>query len=125
MKRFLLSALTVSVIAVSQNTPKEPSGTGKKYEVLKKTEGGYSYETVSNDPLKARIYTLPNGLKVYMTVYKDAPRIQTYVAVAAGSKTDPQDATGLAHYLEHILFKGTSKIGTFDWAQEKVYLDKI
>ncbi len=125
MKRFLLSALTVSVIAVSQNTHKEPSGTGKKYEVQKKTEGGYSYETVSNDPLKARIYTLPNGLKVYMTVYKDAPRIQTYVAVAAGSKTDPQDATGLAHYLEHILFKGTSKIGTFDWAQEKVYLDKI
>jgi hypothetical protein len=88
MKRFLLSALTVSVIAVSQNTAKEPSGAAKKYEVLKKTEGGYLYETVSNDPLKARIYTLPNGLKVYMTVYKDAPRIQTYVAVAAGSKTD-------------------------------------
>jgi hypothetical protein len=37
----------------------------------------YTYESVDNDPLKARIYTLDNGLKVYLTVYKDVPRIQT------------------------------------------------
>lgn len=38
----------------------------------------YRYTTVPNDPLKARIYTLDNGLKVYMTVNKETPRIQTY-----------------------------------------------
>jgi secreted Zn-dependent insulinase-like peptidase len=62
---------------------------------------GYTYETVKGDPLKARIYKLDNGLTVYMTVYKDEPRIQTYIAVKTGHKNDPSDATGLAHYLEH------------------------
>lgn len=90
-------------------------GQDTQYKTETHSENGYTYETVTNDPLKARIYTLSNGLKVYMTVYKNAPRIQTYVAVRAGSKSDPHTATGLAHYLEHILFKGTSKIGTSDW----------
>jgi predicted Zn-dependent peptidase len=75
--------------------------------------------------LNARIYTLSNGLKVYLSVYKDAPRIQTYIATKAGSKSDPADATGLAHYLEHMLFKGTDKFGSLDFAKEKVELDKI
>ena len=66
-----------------------------------------NYEEVKGDPLKARIYTLDNGLKVYLTAYADAPRVQTNIAVRAGSKHDPVDATGLAHYLEHMLFKGT------------------
>jgi predicted Zn-dependent peptidase len=85
----------------------------------------YKYENVPNDPLNARIYKLDNGLTVYMTVYKNAPRIQTYIAVRAGSKNDPKDATGLAHYLEHLLFKGTDKYGSKDYAKEKVELDKI
>ncbi len=85
----------------------------------------YTYETASNDPLNARIYKLANGLTVYMTVYKNAPRIQTYIATRAGSKNDPKDATGLAHYLEHMLFKGTDKFGSKDFAKEKVELDKI
>ena len=62
-----------------------------------------NYETVENDPVKAKIYTLKNGLKVYMSVYKDAPRIQTFITAKTGSKNDPADATGLAHYLEHML----------------------
>ncbi|MCS6824110.1 MAG: insulinase family protein [Cytophagaceae bacterium] len=90
-----------------------------------KTENGYTYTFMPNDPLNARIYTLKNGLKVYLTCYKDAPRIQTYIAVRAGSKHDPSHATGLAHYLEHILFKGTSKIGTTDWTKEQPLLQKI
>jgi predicted Zn-dependent peptidase len=85
----------------------------------------YTYESVPNDPLNARIYKLENGLTVYMTVYKNAPRIQTYIATRAGSKNDPKDATGLAHYLEHMLFKGTDKYGSKDYAKEKVELDKI
>jgi len=84
-----------------------------------------AYETAENDPLKARIYTLENGMKVYMTVYKDAPRIQTYIAVKAGSKNDPADATGLAHYLEHMLFKGTDKFGSKDFLKEEVEIKKI
>jgi predicted Zn-dependent peptidase len=85
----------------------------------------YKYETVEGDPLKARIYTLDNGLTVYLSDYDDAPRIQTYLAVRAGSKNDPHTATGLAHYLEHMVFKGTSRLGTQNWAAEKPELDKI
>ncbi len=85
----------------------------------------YPYVEVEGDPLQARIYTLPNGLKVYLSRNDAEPRIMTNIAVRAGSKHDPADATGLAHYLEHMLFKGTSKIGALDWEREKVYLDKI
>ena len=84
-----------------------------------------SYEKVQNDPMNARIYTLDNGLKVYLSVYKDAPRVQTYIAVRAGSKNDPSDATGLAHYLEHMLFKGTDKYGSLDYAKEEPMLKEI
>ena len=85
----------------------------------------YTYKTYDNDPLGVREYTLNNGLKVFMSVYKDAPRIQTYIAVRAGSKNDPSETTGLAHYLEHMLFKGSHKLGTTDWEREKVELQKI
>ncbi|MDQ2793518.1 MAG: insulinase family protein [Bacteroidota bacterium] len=85
----------------------------------------YEFESVPGDPLGVRIYKLENGLTVYLSDYKDAPRIQTYLAVRAGSKNDPATATGLAHYLEHMVFKGTSQLGTQDWAKEKVELDKI
>ncbi len=87
--------------------------------------GGYTYETVSGDPLKARIYTLDNGFKVYMTVYEDAPRIQTCIPVRVGSKNDPAKTTGLAHYLEHLLFKGTDEFGTSNWEKEKPLLDQV
>jgi predicted Zn-dependent peptidase len=85
----------------------------------------YEYKTYPNDPLNVREYTLKNGLKVFMSVYKDAPRIQTYIAVRAGSKNDPAETTGLAHYLEHMMFKGSHQLGTTDWEREKVELDKI
>ena len=84
-----------------------------------------NYETAANDPLKARVYTLDNGLKVYLTAYADAPRVQTNIAVRAGSKNDPADATGLAHYLEHMLFKGTDIYGSLDFEKEAPMLDKI
>jgi len=90
---------------------------------MKKIEN--RYETAKNDPLNARVYTLDNGLKVYLSVYKNAPRIQTNIAIKAGSKNDPADATGLAHYLEHMLFKGTDVYGSLDYEKEKPLLDKI
>lgn len=74
-----------------------------------------TYESVPNDPMKTRIYTLDNGLKIYITVNKEKPRIQTYIAVRTGSRNDPAETTGLAHYLEHIMFKGTDKFGTSNY----------
>ncbi len=85
----------------------------------------YKYNSVENDPLNTRIYTLDNGLKIYISVNTDEPRIQTNIVVNTGSKQDPSDATGLAHYLEHMLFKGTSNIGTINWEKEKIELNKI
>ena len=97
-----------------------------QFKTIQKTDGnGYKYEVVENDPSNARIYTLDNGLKIYLAQNKDEPRIQTYIPVRTGSNNDPEDNTGLAHYLEHMLFKGTSKIGSYDWETEKVYLQKI
>lgn len=89
------------------------------------TEGKYTYQVVENDPTQTRMYKLDNGLTVYLTVYKNAPRIQTYIPVKTGSKMDPADATGLAHYLEHMLFKGTDKYGSLDFSKEKIYVDEI
>jgi predicted Zn-dependent peptidase len=91
----------------------------------KHTSAGYEYTTVSGDPIGARIYTLKNGLTVYLSVNKSEPRVQTMIAVRAGSKNDPADATGLAHYLEHLLFKGTDKFGSLDYAKEEPYLNEI
>ncbi|MEE0620353.1 MAG: insulinase family protein, partial [Prevotella sp.] len=85
----------------------------------------YKYQTVKGDPMKSRIYTLDNGLKVYLSVNKEKPRIQTYIAVRTGSRNDPAETTGLAHYLEHLMFKGTQQFGTTDYAKEKPYLDEI
>jgi len=90
-----------------------------------KDKNGYIYEEVTNDPFRARIYTLDNGLKVYLSKNTDEPRIQTVIAVRVGAKDDPRDNTGLAHYLEHLMFKGTEQFGTTDWEKERPLLDSI
>ncbi len=98
----------------------------KEYKVEKHTDAnGYSYEEVTNDPTGTRIYTLENGLKVYLSQNQDKPRIQTFIPVRTGSNNDPADNTGLAHYLEHMLFKGTSQIGTVNWEEESKLLAEI
>lgn len=97
-----------------------------KYKTVESTDSnGYKYQTVTNDPFKARIYTLNNGLTVYLSRNTDQPRISTLIGVKAGSAYEDPNATGLAHYLEHMMFKGTSKIGAVNWEEEKVLLDKI
>ncbi len=93
--------------------------------VLALASCGNKYQTVKGDPLQTKIYTLANGLKIYMSVNKDEPRIQTYIAVRSGGKNDPTDNTGLAHYLEHMMFKGTEQFGTQDYAAEKPMLEQI
>ena len=75
--------------------------------------------------LKVKTSYLDNGLKVVMCEDHSAPQVYGAVYVHAGSKNDPLDATGMAHYFEHIMFKGTDRIGTINWEAEKVYLDSI
>jgi len=94
-------------------------------ETIHTDKNNYEYITVTHDENKVRIYTLKNGLKVFLAQNFDAPRIQTFIPVKTGSNNDPSDNTGLAHYLEHMMFKGTSKIGTQNWEKEKVLIDEI
>ncbi len=79
----------------------------------------------ANDPLHAQIFELDNGLRVYLTENHNEPRFYAEIAVRAGSKHDPEDGTGLAHYLEHLLFKGSQNLGSLDYASEKPHLDRI
>ena len=70
-------------------------------------------------------FVLDNGLTVILNPDPNAVGVYGAVAVKAGSKNDPADATGMAHYLEHLLFKGTTELGTTDYAKEKPFLDSI
>ena len=111
MKHILLLSAAVLMLFASCNN--------------KTQESKYTYETVNGDLTEARIYTLDNGLTVYLSVNNEEPRIQTYIAVRTGSKNDPAETTGLAHYLEHLMFKGTTSFGTTDYEAEKPFLDDI
>ncbi|MBL3549362.1 MULTISPECIES: M16 family metallopeptidase [Chryseobacterium] len=116
MKKFFISVSLFCML----------SAMAQKFETQKLTDAqGYTYETVKNDQAGVRVYTLKNGLKVYLAKNEDAPRIQTYIPVRTGSNNDPSDNTGLAHYLEHMVFKGTSNLGTQDWVKEKALLQQI
>jgi zinc protease len=114
MKTRVLALIIISFFIASCSDKKE-----------EKIAYKYEYKTVEGDALNTYIHTLDNGLKIYMSINKDEPRIQTNIAVNTGSKQDPSDATGLAHYLEHMVFKGTSKLATINWAEEKVLLKRI
>lgn len=81
--------------------------------------------TYQDTTRKVYIYTLPNGLTVIVSPNPATPRAFVMIATRAGSKNDPPTHTGLAHYLEHLLFKGTDRYGTKDYDREKPYLDAI
>lgn len=77
------------------------------------------------DPLGVTIHRLHNGLTVYISTDRQTPRFSAWIAVRAGSRHDPPDSTGLAHYLEHMLFKGSDELGTLDAAAEQPHLERI
>jgi predicted Zn-dependent peptidase len=79
----------------------------------------------ADDVLGVTIHRLPNGLTIYLSPNKGMPRISARIAVRAGSKNDPADSTGMAHYLEHMLFKGTARLGTLDYEKERPRLERI
>ena len=70
-------------------------------------------------------YKLDNGLTVMLWEDHEAPDVEGYIVVRAGAVDEPAEYTGLAHYLEHMLFKGTRRIGALDWEQEKPIYDSI
>lgn len=86
---------------------------------------GIECTVVPGDPIAVKMYTLSNGLRLFLTVNKNEPRVYTEIAVRAGSKHDPAETTGLAHYFEHMMFKGTDRLGSLDWPTEKALLDRI
>ncbi len=84
-----------------------------------------SFTVAPNDVTNTRLYVLDNGLRVYVSPLRDQPRIHALLHVRVGSKNDPADATGLSHYLEHMLFKGTDSLGTLDYPQEQALVNAI
>lgn len=124
MKKYkILLAGFLTIFFISCNTSDQKSNV---YVAEQHTDNnGYHYETITNDPTGLRVYTLENGLKVYLSKNNDEPKIQTYVAVRAGSSYDPKESTGLAHYLEHMVFKGSDVYGTANWEVEKEYIAQI
>lgn len=118
-----LFSVVIAFTSCKENQQKTTKSTDYTWKTKK--SGDYEYKYVENDPADARFYTLDNGLTVILSPSRKKPRIQTFVAVKAGSKTDPASHTGLAHYLEHMLFKGTDKFGSLDWEKEKPLLEEI
>lgn len=118
-------ALCCMAMCVVCSSSAKDNDVKSKYQWSQASSAGYSYKYVTNDPMNARFYKLKNGLTVILSPTHKEPRIQFYFATKAGSKTDPADHTGLAHYLEHMMFKGTQHYGSLDWNKEKPYLGKI
>ncbi len=83
------------------------------------------YGQIDAQQQKIRQIKLSNGLTVILDEQHHQPEVFGLIAVKAGGKNDPADATGMAHYQEHMLFKGTKKLGTISWEKEKPHIDKI
>ena len=71
------------------------------------------------------VKVLPNGLTLVICERHDAPVFSYTTFIDAGDVNDPTGESGLAHMFEHLAFKGTSQIGTTDYAAEKVALQKV
>ncbi|MCR9164230.1 MAG: M16 family metallopeptidase [Nannocystaceae bacterium] len=76
-------------------------------------------------PLEVTEVTLDNGFRVFLTENHERPEVFGAVVVNTGAKNDPADNTGMAHYLEHMLFKGTTALGTTDWAAEQPHQRRL
>ncbi|MCX5789239.1 MAG: insulinase family protein [Elusimicrobia bacterium] len=77
------------------------------------------------DGMQVTVHHLANGLTVYLSPNHEVPRIAAWIAVRAGSRQDPSSLTGMAHYLEHMFFKGSTHLGTLNYDKEKPRLETI
>ncbi len=83
--------------------------------------------TAGAEPLadKVREHTLANGLKLLVVERHDAPTFSAYLTLGVGAVNETSSDRGVAHLLEHMLFKGTKTIGTRDWSKEEPLLARI
>ena len=136
LRRITAPLLLLTLLACSEQQPTSDSvpmaagdsATMANATIANSADATVGYQRVSplnpDDPLNTHIFELDNGLKVYLTENHEEPTFYAEIAVRAGSKHDPADGTGLAHYLEHLLFKGNQNLGTLDYAAEKPFLDR-
>lgn len=93
--------------------------------ILAASELPPTHDPLPGDPMAVSVHRLKNGLTVYISTDRQKPRFSAWIAVRAGSRSDPAASTGLAHYLEHMLFKGTDELGTLDHAAEAPHVARI
>ena len=74
---------------------------------------------------KVREHTMKNGMKLLLVERHTSPTVSAWIRFRVGSVDERSDERGLAHLLEHMLFKGTKTLGTTDYAAEKPLLDRI
>ncbi len=113
----LVLALTMAMPPVgpgdlAPDPPPEPDN------VVRTATSKWQPKTFTDDPLHVQQYVLDNGLTVMLTENHERPEVFGAVVVRTGGKNDPPDNTGMAHYLEHMLFKGTQDLGTTNWKAE-------
>lgn len=121
----LLRAFVIFALWVVSVCPGGSEVAAQPYRVEQhKDKKGFVYETVTNDPVGLRVYTLANGLKVYLA-RDQRPNVLFAVATRVGYVHDPADNTGLAHYEEHLLFNGTDRLGALHYDKEAPLLDSI
>ncbi len=129
-------ALALAVIACQpSNTTKPPEGGGgagggaaaqsTPASIIAASQLPKTHEALPGDPMGVSVHRLANGLTVYISTDRQKPRFSAWVAVRTGSRNDPAASTGLAHYLEHMLFKGSDQLGTLDFAAERPHIERI
>ncbi len=113
----------VIVIAWAMTTPM-PAQTPPASSAAAQSSQANSFD-LSQYEKRVSVKTLPNGLTVVLWRRPEAPVFSFFTLVDSGSAQDPLHATGLAHMMEHMAFKGTPDIGTKDYAAEKIALEKV
>ena len=117
-RKYLINSVSLPVIL-------QFCGMTVKLKVVMMVFACCSYQSQAEDlnALKVKEYRLENGLTVWLNEDHSQPKVFGAVVVKAGAKDCPD--TGIAHYFEHMMFKGTDRIGTLDYESEKVLLDSI
>ncbi|MEM6991029.1 MAG: pitrilysin family protein, partial [Myxococcota bacterium] len=140
----LLAALTLVTLASCQPKKEEPTtvpGTvgatttdadpparvkRSVAEIIAESDLPPAVETpLPGDEMGVTIHRLSNGMTVYISTDRQKPRFSAWIGTRAGSRHDPADSTGLAHYLEHMLFKGTDEYGTLDAKAEAPHVKRV
>ncbi|MDC0672708.1 M16 family metallopeptidase [Nannocystis radixulma] len=127
--RALVFGVLFGVVACGRNAatqaPEVAVAASEPVDVFAGSELPPTHAALPGDPMEVSVHRLANGLTVYVSTDRLQPRFSASIVVRTGSRNDPADSTGLAHYLEHMLFKGTDELGTLDHAAERVHLDAI